>query len=278
MLKQLFTRSSLFVGSVIMVLIISASAFGAEELVINGSTTVLPIAQKAAEVYMKENPDISISVSGTGSGDGIKALIDGTTDIANASRFIKNTEITKAIDNGVFPVAHRVALDSIAPVVHPENPVSDLTMKQLKGIYMGQIVNWKEVGGDDKEIVVISRDTSSGTYEVWHNLVLEKERVTPKASLLASNGAVAMAVAKNSYAIGYVGLGYVNKELKMLNVNGVTPTADTTRGGKYPIARGLFMFTDGWPKGVVLDFINFLVSPRGQKLVDEVKYVPFYSM
>jgi phosphate transport system substrate-binding protein len=151
-------------------------------------------------------------------------------------------------------------------------------MKQLKGIYMGQMTNWKEVGGEDKEIVVISRDTSSGTYEVWHKLVLEKERVTPKASLLASNGAVAMAVAKNSYAIGYVGLGYVNKEVKMLNVGGVTPTADTTRSGEYPIARGLFMFTDGWPKGVVLDFINFLVSPRGQKLVNEVKYVPFYSM
>jgi phosphate transport system substrate-binding protein len=125
---------------------------------------------------------------------------------------------------------------------------------------------------------VISRDTSSGTYEVWHEKVLEKERVTPRASLLASNGAVAMAVAKNPYAIGYVGLGYVNKELKMLNVGGITPTADTTRSGKYPIARALFMFTDGWPKGVAMDFINFLISPRGQKLVEEVKYVPFYSM
>jgi len=267
-----------FVSLAILGLMLASSIVSAEELVINGSTTVLPIAQKAAEVFMKEHQGVSISVSGTGSGDGIKALIDGTTDIANASRFIKDSEVTQAIENGVFPVAHRVALDSIVPVVHPKNPVKDLTMEQLKGIYTGGITNWKEVGGDDKEIVVISRDTSSGTYEVWHTLVLEKERVTAKASLLASNGAVVMAVSKNAYAMGYIGLGYVNKEVKVVKVGGITPTADTTRSGEYPIARPLFMFTEGWPKGVILDFINFIVSPAGQKLVEEAKYVTFYDM
>lgn len=190
MIRRFLTKSTLLAGLAIVGLILTSSAFAAEELVINGSTTVLPIAQKAAEVYMKEHPDVSISVSGTGSGDGIKALIDGTTDIANSSRFIKDSEVKQAVENGAFPVPHRIALDSIAPVVHPNNPVKNLTMKQLKGIYMGQISNWKEVGGEDKEIVVISRDTSSGTYEVWHKLVLEKERVTPRASLLASNGAI----------------------------------------------------------------------------------------
>ncbi|MBM3240794.1 phosphate ABC transporter substrate-binding protein [Candidatus Poribacteria bacterium] len=262
----------------LVLLLTSSVAFGAEELVMNGSTTVLPIAQKAAEVYMKENPGVNISLSGTGSGDGIKALIDGTTDIANSSRFIKDSEITQAIGNGVFPVPHRVALDSIVPVVHPKNPVNGLSIEQLKKIYTGEITNWKVVGGENKEIVVISRDTSSGTYEVWHEKVLNKERVTPAASLLASNGAVVTAVAQNSYAIGYIGLGYVNKEVKMLNVGGVTPNTATTRSGKYPIARELFMFTEGWPKGVVMDFINFIVSPRGQALVVEVKYVPIYDV
>jgi phosphate transport system substrate-binding protein len=279
MIKQLLTKSTLLVGLAILGLVLAtASTSAAEELVINGSTTVLPIAQKAAEVYMKEHPDVSISVSGTGSGDGIKALIDGTTDIADSSRFIKDSEVKQAIENGAFPVPHRIALDSIVPVVHPSNPVKDLTMKQLKGIYMGQITNWKEVGGEDKEIVVVSRDTSSGTYEVWHKLVLEKERVTPKASLLASNGAIVTAVANNPYSIGYIGLGYVNSEVKAVTVGGIVPSANTTRSGKYPIARDLYMFTDGWPKGVVLDFINFLVSPAGQKVVEEVKYVPFYDM
>lgn len=261
-----------------VLLLNSSIAFSADELIINGSTTVLPIAQKVAEAYMKENPDVSISVSGTGSGDGMKALVDGTTDIANSSRFIKDSEITRAIDNGVFPVPHRVALDSIVPIVHPENPVEELSLEQLRKIYTGEIENWKEVGGEDKEIVVISRDTSSGTYEVWYEKVLDRERVTPEASLLASNGAILMSVTKNSYAIGYIGLGYVNKEIKVVKVDGITPNIKTTRSGKYPISRALFMFTDGWPKGIILDFINFMVSPKGQKMVAEVKYVPFYDL
>jgi len=167
--------------AILALLLTSSVVFGAEELVINGSTTVLPIAQKAAEVYMKENPDVSISVSGTGSGDGIKALIDGTTDIADSSRFIKDSEITNAVENGVFPVPHRVALDSIVPVVHPKNPVNNLSLEQLKKIYQGEITNWKTVGGESKEIVVISRDTSSGTYEVWHKIVLTERKSYSKS-------------------------------------------------------------------------------------------------
>lgn len=278
MFKSFYAKSTLFVCLAILGLILTASVFGAEKLVMNGSTTVLPIAQKAAEVYMKANPGVSISVSGTGSGDGIKALVDGTTDIANSSRFIKDSEIKTAIENGVFPVPHKIALDSIVPVVHPTNAVKNLTLKQLKGIYTGQFTNWNQVGGPNKPIVVISRDTSSGTYEVWHEKVLEKERVTPKASLLASNGAVVTAVAQNPNAIGYIGLGYVSKEVKALTVNGIVATVATTISKKYPIARDLFMFTEGWPTGEVADFINFMVSPAGQKLVQEVKYVPIYEM
>lgn len=278
MFRSFYTKNTLFVSLAILGLILTVSAFAAEKLVMNGSTTVLPIAQKASEVYMKENPGVSISVSGTGSGDGIKALVDGTTDIANSSRFIKDSEIKTAIENGVFPVPHKIALDSIVPVVHPTNTVKNLTLKQLKGIYTGQFTNWNQIGGPNKPIVVVSRDTSSGTYEVWHEKILEKERVTPKASLLASNGAVVTAVAQNPNAIGYIGLGYVSKEVKAVTVNGVVASVATTISGKYPVARDLFMFTEGWPTGTVADFINFMVSPAGQKLVQEVKYVPIYEM
>ena len=167
----------------------------AGKVVIKGSTTVLPIAQKAAEDFMKMNADVSISVSGGGSGNGIRAIIDGTTDIADSSRFIKDKEIKLAMAKGVLPVPHRVALDCVVPVVHPTNSLRGITMDQLKDIYTGKITRWKQLGGLNKPIVVVSRDTSSGTYEVWHKKVLKKEKVTPKALLQASNGAVAQAVA-----------------------------------------------------------------------------------
>ena len=245
---------------------------------INGSTTVLPIAQKVAEAYMKEFPDVSISVSGGGSGNGIKALIDGTTDIADSSRFIKEKEVKEAVEKGRYPVPFAVAYDCIIPVVHPGNPVKNITLDQLKGIYMGEIKNWKELGGKDKKIVVISRDTSSGTYEVWEEKVMKKERVFPAALLQASNGAVAQAVSKNENAIGYVGVGYLNKDLKGLTVNGIEGNPETTLNGKYPISRALYMFTPGWPQGDVLKFINYVLNPKkGQPYVKDAGFVPLYT-
>lgn len=244
---------------------------------INGSTTVLPIAQKVSEAYMKEHTDVNISVSGGGSGNGIKALIDGTTDIADSSRFIKDKEVAAAVEKGRYPVPFAVAYDCIVPVVHPKNPLKDITLEQLKGIYMGKIKNWKELGGPDMEIVVISRDTSSGTYEVWEEKVMNKERVYAGALLQASNGAVAQAVAKNDHAIGYVGFGYLNKDLKGLSVNGITGNEETTLNGKYSISRALYMFTQGWPKGDVLNFINYVLNPqKGQKYVKDAGFVPLY--
>jgi phosphate transport system substrate-binding protein len=254
-----------------------ATFAAAGNLVIKGSTTVLPIAQKVAEAFMKENPDVSISLSGGGSGNGIKAIIDGTTDIADSSRFIKGKEVTLAVEKGVYPVPFRVAYDCIVPVVHPSNPLKDITMDQLKAIYMGEVKNWKDVGGPDKKLVVVSRDTSSGTYEVWENKVMKKERVFPGALLQASNGAVAQAVAKNKYAIGYIGLGYLNKDVKALSVNGVVGSEETTLDGSFPISRPLFMFTQGWPEGDTVKFINYVLHPqKGQKLVGEAGYVPLY--
>jgi phosphate transport system substrate-binding protein len=243
----------------------------------DGSTTVLPIAQKVVEAFMKEHPDVNISISGGGSGNGIKALIDGTTNIANSSRFLKDEEVKLALERGVYPVPFAVAYDCIVPVVHPENPAKDLTMAQLKAIYMGEIKNWKEVGGSDKEIVVVSRDTSSGTYEVWEEKVMKKERVYAGALLQASSGAVAQTVSKNKYAVGYLGIGYIDKSVKALTVNGVPGNEETALSGKFPVSRALFMFTKGWPSGDVLNFINYVLNPqKGQKFIREAGFVPLY--
>jgi len=250
-------------------------ALAEESITITGSTTVLPIAQKAAEVYMGKNPGVRISVAGTGSGDGIKSVIDSTADIGDASRDMKKKEIALAKKKGVTPKKNVVALDCIVPVVNPVNPVSDLSLAQLKDIYAGKIKNWKAVGGNDKVIVVVSRDSSSGTFEVWNKRVLGKKvRVRPDAQLQASNGAVAQAVAGNKYAIGYVGIGYLNPKLKGLTVGGVKASAKTAMDKSYPIARGLYMFTDSSPKPAVKKFIAFVMGPEGQKIAEDEGFVP----
>jgi phosphate transport system substrate-binding protein len=254
-----------------------AATATAGNLVIKGSTTVLPISQLAVEAYMKAHPDVNISLSGGGSSNGIKAIIDGSTDIANASRFIKNKEVALAQEKGVYPVPFAVAYDSIIPVVHPSNNLGNITLVQLKDIYMGKIKNFKEIGGPDLSIVICSRDTSSGTYETWEGKVMNKERVTPAAQVMASNGAIVQAVTNNKHAIGYIGIGYLNSNLKALTVNGVEGTKESTLNGTFPISRPLFMFTNGWPTGDTLNFVNYMLNPaKGQKMVAEAGYVPLY--
>ena len=263
--------------SIVMMTLLTSTGAMAGNLVIKGSTTVLPIAQLASEAYMKANPDVGISLSGGGSSNGIKAIIDGSTDIADASRFIKDKEVGLAVSKGVYPVPFAIAYDSIIPVVHPSNPMTDITIDQLRAIYKGDITNYKDVGGPDLKIVVNSRDTSSGTYETWEGKVMNKERVTPKAQVMASNGAVVQAVSSNKYAIGYIGIGYVNSSVKPLRVDGVKGSNETTLNGTFPISRPLFMFTNGWPKGDTLNFINYMLNPeKGQKHVAESGYVPLY--
>ena len=163
-----------------MTLLFASNMVWAGNLVIKGSTTVLPIAQKVVEAYMKQNPDVKITLEGGGSGNGIKALVDGTTDIANSSRFIKDKEVSQAVEKGRYPVPFAVAYDCIVPVVHPSNPLTNITLEQLKKIYKGEIKNWKELGGPDSPVVVISRDTSSGTYEVWEEKVLQGGQGIPR--------------------------------------------------------------------------------------------------
>jgi phosphate transport system substrate-binding protein len=252
----------------------AGTLFAAESIVIKGSTTVLPIAQSALEVYMKKNPGVQISLSGGGSGEGIKALLDKTTDIANSSREIKKEEVTLAETNGVKPVAHVVAYDAIIPVVHPTNKVTNLSIDQLSQIYQGKITNWKEVGGKDMKIVVISRDSSSGTFETWDHFVMKKAKVSPHAQMLASNGALLTAVSKNRYAIAYLGMGYVNKSVKPVQVNGKTATVQTALSKEYPLSRELYMYTNGEPTGEVAKFIAFVKSADGQKIVAKEGFVP----
>jgi len=244
-----------------------------EDLRIDGSTTVLPIAQKAAEVFMKKNSNIKIFVSGSGSGTGIKALIDGTTDIADSSREAKGKEIAAGKAKGIALTAHKIALDGIVPVVHPSMKVNDITTEQLRNIYNGKITSWKELGGPDRPISVVSRDTSSGTYEVWEEKILKRDRVRADALLVASNGQAVQTVAQNKFAIGYIGLGYIDKTVKVLNVNGKKATVGSIRDGSWPIARPLFMYTNGKPSGVIAKFLDFMLSKEGQNVVNEVKYV-----
>jgi phosphate transport system substrate-binding protein len=246
-----------------------------EEVIISGSTTVLPVMQKAGEAFMAANPGITLAISGGGSGNGIKALNEGLCHIAMSSRDIKSSEVEQGKAKGIIPVRTAIAVDALVPIVHRGNPVKALSSEQLRDIYAGKITNWKTLGGKDETIVVISRDTSSGTYETWAELIMGQEKVAPSALLQASNGAVAQAVAKNGKAIGYIGFGYLNSSLKKLDVNNVEATPASALAKKWPIARELYVFTNGQPAGAAKKLIDFLVDPRkGQKAVAEVGYIP----
>ncbi len=244
------------------------------KVAITGSTTVLPIAQRAAELYMDVNSDVNITVRGGGSGVGIAALIDGRCDIADASRSMKTKELKIAREKGVNPVENIIAIDGIAIVVNKSNPVKNITLEQLGEIYTGKTVNWKELGGNNVQIVSISRDYSSGTFEVFKELVLKGAKVKNDVLMLASNKGVSTTVNQSKGALGYIGLGYISDELKVLTVNNVYPNKENVSNNNYPIARPLFMYTNGKPKGLIKSFINFILSDNGKKIVEETGYVP----
>ena len=256
---------------------------------ITGSNTVTPLTSVWAEEFMAIHPRVSIAVSGPGTGVGIAALINGTTDICQASRKIREREVELAEANGVEPYEIQVALDALTVIVHPANPISELTLAQLSAIYTNGIGNWREVGGEDRPIVALSRDTNSGTHVFFKEQVVQMKGLPtedksleygPNVLMLPSTHEGVSEVARNPNAIFYPGLGYVSDEVKTLAIKktagdaAVLPSVETTLDGTYPIARPLLYYTDGEPDGIVGALIEFCLSPEGQGRVVDIGYVP----
>ncbi|MBN2070391.1 MAG: phosphate ABC transporter substrate-binding protein [Candidatus Krumholzibacteriota bacterium] len=276
-MRSFFSKLSfLSLAIVMMAGLISGSAFAEEKIIIDGSTTVGPIAKAFAEYYMSLHNDVNITVSESGSGNGAKSLINGMCDIADMSRFMKLNEFSAAVDKGRMPVAHVIAVDGLPIIVHPSNPVKDLSVEQVRDIYTGKINNWKDVGGPNVEIVRISRETNSGTYETFENLVMNKEKIYENTEYVGSNGAVRQRVQSTPAAIGYAGLGFVDRTVKALKINGIMPDRNTISSGVYPVSRPLFMFTNKYPElGSHLHaFITLYLSTKGQEIIEEIGYIP----
>jgi phosphate transport system substrate-binding protein len=253
-------------------------ALGAEEAKIHaeGSTTVGPIIKAFAEYYMDKNKGVNITVGESGSGNGAKAIVNSTCDIATMSRFMKIGEFKAAAEKGVMPVAHAVAMDGLPILVHPSNPIKRLTVEQVRKIYTGEITNWKELGGPNARIVAISRDTNSGTYETFAKLVMVKQKIAGGVEYVGSNGAIRARVQKTPAAIGYAGLGFVDRTVKALEINGVYPSQETVVSGRYPISRALYLFTNGYPKlGThVYALVTLHLSRKGQEIIKAIGFVP----
>jgi phosphate transport system substrate-binding protein len=261
----------------------------ANAIQIKGSDTMVNLGQAWAEAFMQANPKVSVAVTGGGSGTGIAALLSKTCDIAELSRELKPEELAMAKQKGFQPKQITVALDGLAVVVHPANPLSQLTMDQLAAIFSGSASNWKEVGGADLPIVVLSREVNSGTHVYFKEHVLRRGRkdsqveFAANALMLPSSQAIADEVAQNSGAIGYFGMGYISAREKALaiakdaNSPYVQPTIENVINQAYPISRPLLMVTRGQPLGLVASFINFVLSADGQKIVLKIDFVPVKS-
>jgi phosphate transport system substrate-binding protein len=259
----------------------------ATQTIINtGSDTMVNLALAWAEAYTAKHPEVRISVTGGGSGTGIAALINGTVDIANASRAMKSEEVERARANGIEPVEHIVAGDAIAVVVNPTNPVSALTIDQLSDIFTGKITRWREVGGEDRPIVLLSRESNSGTHIYFLENVVRKGEgdnqslFSPDTLLMPSSEGISAEIRQNPNAIGYDGLGYVTPDQKTINVARsagepyIPPSIETVKDGSYPIARVLYMYTSGQPTGFIRQYLDWITSVEGQEIVEELGFVP----
>jgi phosphate transport system substrate-binding protein len=267
----------------------AVSEIGEEQLQIienKGSDTIVNLALAWAERYQKLHPEVSISVTGGGSGTGIAALINGTVDIANASREMKSEEKETALENGVEPVEFVIARDAIAVIVHLDNPIERLTIQQISDIYSGKINNWKELGGEDRPIVRLSRETNSGTHVYFLEEVIrmgDKDReifFATNTLLLPSSEGIGAEIRNNPNAIGYDGLGYVTEEMKVIQVareageDYILPSPQSVNQGTYPIARDLYMYTNGQPTGTIKTYLDWILSPEAQEIVAELGFVP----
>jgi phosphate transport system substrate-binding protein len=263
----------------------SAQAQAARTIQNTGSDTLVNLALAWAENYMGAHPEVRVSVTGGGSGTGIAGLINKTVDLANASRAMKTEEIEAAQKNGVEPVEHTVARDAIAVVVHPSNPVQGLTIPQLADIYAGKIRNWQELGGEDRPIVLLSRESNSGTYVYFLENVIRQGKKSelmfaPDTLLMPSSEGISNEVRQNPNAIGYDGLGYVTSDQKMLAISRddkspqVLPSVDSVNDDTYPISRPLYMYTAGEPQGAVKTYLDWIMGPEGQAIVPALGFVP----
>lgn len=261
------------------ILVLALAATDIQGQRIKGSDTVLPIAQQTAERFMTLNPNARVTVTGGGTGVGISALLDKTTDIAMASRSIKFSEKMKAKAAGEELVEVPIAYDALAVVVHPSNPVEQLTRKQLEDIFRGKITNWKQVGGDDRKIVVYSRETSSGTYEFFKESVLKNKNYMSSSLSMPATGAIIQSVSQTRGAIGYVGLAYVSPRIKTLAVSYddkhfATPTLENAINKTYPIVRPLYYYYNKKNVGLTDPLLQFVLSPTGQEIIQKSGYIP----
>ena len=246
---------------------------------LKGSDTLLPLVQKELENYLGKNKDANVTITGGGSGIGISALIDGTADIAMSSRKIRFDEKMKLQEAGKSPVEVVVAYDALAVVVHPANKVTGLTRKQLEDIFTGKIRNWKEVGGKDLKIVAYSRETSSGTYEFFKSDILKNKNYMPSILSMPATGAIIQSVSQTEGAVGYVGLAYLNRNVKAIHIscdgkNYVEPSFDNARNKTYPVVRPLFFYYIKGTEKTVKPFTDYILSAEGQATVKTVGYIP----
>ena len=265
---------------IILTIAIAASILtGAQAQRIKGSDTVLPLSQKLSESFMKANPSSTISVTGGGSGVGISALMNGTTDIAQSSRKIRFTEKQRLQDAGKTSKEVIIAYDALTVIVNPNNRVSQLTREQLEGIFTGKITNWNQVGGADLKIIPYSRETSSGTYEFFKEVVLKNKNYMNGMMSMPATGALIQSVSQTPGAIAYIGLAYLNKDVKAISVsfdggkNFVVPSVANAKNKTYPIVRPLYYYHLTSDTRKLAPFIDFVFSPAGQKLVEEVGYI-----
>ena len=286
MRKNMLLGLAAFVLCSLYFIVCGEAAQQKNSIQIKGSDTMVNLAQAWAEEFMQKNPGRIVAVTGGGSGTGFASLIAGTCDIAMASRTIKQKEIDLAAKKGITPTEVKVALDGLAVVAHPANKVDKLTIAQLSDIFTGKIKNWKDAGGDDKEIVLLSREVNSGTHVYFKEHVLRRgnekalEEFSPAALLLPSSQAIADEIAQNPSAIGYYGMGYISPKQKVISVafdekrGFIAPTEDNVISGKYPISRPLFLYVANQHEGLAKEFVDFVLSPEGQEVVSKIDFVP----
>jgi phosphate transport system substrate-binding protein len=287
-MKEATSNAKAAVAAVALAALLAASCGrqqgggGGQSLAVRGSDTMVHLTGSWAEAFMEGNPDVEVAVTGGGSGTGIAALLNGTTDICAASRAMQPNEQDLARQKGIEPVEFVVARDGIALIVNPANPVASLTLEQIRNIYTGACTSWKEVGGPDEQIIVLSRESSSGTYVFFQEHVLKKQDYRQDARLMPATAAIIQSVSDDKWSIGYVGLGYAreaSEKVKTLPVQAdaaaprVMPSEETVRSGEYSIARPLYLYTSGPPQGAVKEFVDFCLGTQGQRIVRQTGYV-----